>query len=127
MFDLKDVEEKITDEHLCKFDINKADFLLLKTKNSFDKEFNFEFVFLAESAANFLKEKQIKGVGIDALGIERNQPNHPSHHILLGSGIIVMEGVCLASVASGTYQMIAMPLKVLGHDALPLSAILIKQ
>ncbi|WXR61717.1 cyclase family protein [Peptostreptococcaceae bacterium AGR-M142] len=93
-------------------DIKKDDFLLFKTKNSFDKEFNFNFVYLNEEASNYLKSKEISGVGIDALGIERNQKNHQTHKILLNLDIPIIEGLCLKDIKEQYYTLIALPLKI---------------
>jgi kynurenine formamidase len=51
-------------------------FLLFKTRNSWDTEFNFDFIYEAEDAAEYLKEKKIAGTGIDSPGIERAQEGH---------------------------------------------------
>ena len=59
-------------------------------------------------------EKQIAGVGIDALGIERDQTDHATHKQLLGSGIIIIEGLQLKDVEVGEYLMVAAPLKFQG-------------
>ena len=40
--------------------------------------FNFKFIYIDESAARYLTEKEISGVGIDALGVERDQSDHDS-------------------------------------------------
>ncbi|MCT4584837.1 MAG: cyclase family protein [Peptostreptococcaceae bacterium] len=102
------IDEKI----LRTKDIKKNDFLLFKTKNSFDKEFNFNFVYLNEEASNYLKSKEISGVGIDALGIERNQKNHETHKILLSLDIPIIEGLCLKNIEEKYYTLIALPLKI---------------
>lgn len=102
------IDEKI----LRTKDIKKDDFLLFKTKNSFDKEFNFNFVYLNEEASNYLKSKEISGVGIDALGIERNQKNHETHKILLSLDIPIIEGLCLKDIEEKYYTLIALPLKI---------------
>lgn len=124
VLDLTDAVNKIEDKDLEKFEIDRGDFILLKTRNSFDTEFNFDFVYLTFGAARYLAEKGIAGVGIDALGIERNQSGHDTHKILFSNGIIIMEGINLMSVPAGIYEMIAMPLKIEGVDALPVNAIL---
>lgn len=127
VLDLTDVEDGITKEDLLKFEIEKEDFLLFKTKNSFDEAFNFEFIFLKADGAEYLAEKQIRGVGIDALGVERSQPNHPTHKTLFSAGIIVIEGLALKEVSEGEYFMVAAPLKLLETDAAPARVILIQE
>ncbi len=68
----------------------------------------------------------INGVGIDALGIERDQPNHETHLSLMNAGIHIIEGLVLKDVPEDTYTLIALPLKVTGVEAAPLRAILMK-
>ncbi len=126
VLDLTHVEDGITKTDLEKFDLQKNDFVLFKTKNSFDEAFNFEFVYLKEDGANYLANLQINGVGIDALGVERSQPNHPTHKALFGANIIVIEGLQLREVEEGTYFMVAAPLKLIGTDAAPARVILLE-
>jgi len=126
VLDLTNIIDEITSKDLENFNINQADFILLKTTNSFKKEFDFNFVFLSISGAKYLTSKCVKGVGIDALGIERNQADHITHKELFNNNVIIMEGVNLSNVPSGEYKMIAMPMKIENVDALPVSAILIK-
>ena len=115
---------KITRSHLETFDLQPHDFILIKTDNSFEDTFNFSFTFLDESAAHYLVEKSIDGVGIDGLGIERDQPTHPTHHALMHASIWIIEGLRLADVPPGTYTMIALPLSIPNMDALPLRILL---
>lgn len=125
VFDLSYVLESITKENLVNLAIRKNDFVIFKTRNSQDEGFNPNFVFVAESAANYLAELGIKGVGIDALGIERSQPGHPTHKALMSKNIIILEGLRLANIRSGSYTLIALPLKLRGLDASPVRAILL--
>lgn len=119
--------EKISRKDLENKDIKKGDFLLFKTKNSYFDDFIFDFAYLDEEGAAYLKEKEIKGVGIDALGIERNQKNHPTHKLLLGAGIIIIEGLRLKDVPEGEYFLIALPLKIKDVEAAPTRAILVEK
>ncbi|MRG86368.1 cyclase family protein [Salinibacillus xinjiangensis] len=127
VFDLTHVEEKIEEEHIQDLGIEKGDFVLFKTQNTFDEEFNFEFIFLAESGAKYLSEKGITGVGIDSLGIERAQEGHPTHKTLFAHDIIVIEGLSFKEVEPGTYHMVAAPLKVSGIDASPARVLLFEK
>ena len=56
---------KIEADDLKELNIEKDDFVLFKTRNSNVEHFDFEFVYVTESAAKYLAEKQIKGVGVD--------------------------------------------------------------
>lgn len=127
LFDLTHVNDGITKEDIVDLPIEKGDFVLFKTSNSFDEEFNFEFIYVKEDAARYLAEKGIDGVGIDSLGIERAQEGHPTHRTLFQNDIIVMEGLRLKDVEAGQYFMVAAPLKVIGTDASPARVLLFEQ
>ncbi|GMB07724.1 cyclase family protein [Thermolongibacillus altinsuensis] len=124
VFDLTNVKDKISKEDLQHLNIEENDFVLFKTQNSMEDAFNFEFIYVAEDAAQYLADKKVRGVGIDALGIERSQPGHPTHKTLFGSGVIVIEGLRLKDVPEGEYFMVAAPLKLVGTDAAPARVLL---
>jgi arylformamidase len=121
-----EVQEAIDGQWLSQFEFETDQIVLLKTKNSFDTHFNSAYVYLNENGAAFLKSKGIKAVGIDALGIERSAPGHPTHHVLLGNGIYIIEGLALAEVPQGYYTLHALPMKIQGVEGLPLRAYLEK-
>jgi len=125
VFNLLHVIDHIDVADLLDLDIQKGDFVLFQTKNSLSETFDFEFVYLNEAAATYLVKKGIRGVGTDALGIERNQPNHPTHDSLLNAGIIILEGLRLKGVRPKTYQFFCLPLKIAGVEALPVRAVLV--
>jgi arylformamidase len=127
VLDLTSVKEVITQQDLVNKNIEQGDFLLLKTTNSQSELFDFNFVYLSESAAAYLVKKGIAGVGIDALGIERLQPDHQTHHLLMHASILIIEGLRLKDTLEKTYTMIALPLSIPGMDALPLRAVLIHE
>lgn len=104
--------------------IEPKDVVFFKTRNSDTDAFDFDFVYVDESAAQRLKELRVLGVGLDALGIERAQAAHPTHKILLSSGIFILEGLRLKAVKAGPYELICLPLKIEGVDALPVRALL---
>ncbi|PDY46870.1 cyclase family protein [Bacillus pseudomycoides] len=126
VFDLTTVEDGITKTDLQHLDIQENDFILFKTRNSFEDEFNYEFIFLKEDGAHYLAERNIRGVGIDALGVERSQPGHPTHKALFNANIIVIEGLRLKNVPADQYFMVAAPLKLVGTDASPARVLLFK-
>ncbi|MBE3574259.1 MAG: cyclase family protein [Firmicutes bacterium] len=99
--------------------IQPGEFVLLKTANSPGPPFDPHFVFLAEDGAAFLAGLGVRGVGIDALGIERDQPGHPTHRILFQHGVTILEGLRLRHVPAGSYLLVAAPLLVAGGDAAP--------
>jgi arylformamidase len=126
VLDLKEVSERITRADLAKWDIEAGEFLLLQTKNSLQEAFDFAFVYLTEEGAQYLVEKQVHGVGIDALGIERAQPGHPTHKHLFRANIIIIEGLRLKEVPAGKYFMVAAPIKLVYTEAAPARVLLLE-
>ncbi len=124
VLDLTNVEDGITKADLESFDIQKGDFVLFKTRNSSIKEFDFNFIFLAKDGAKYLAEIGVRGVGIDALGVERSQEGHPTHKTLFANNVIVIEGLRLKDIAQGEYTMVAAPIKIVGTDAAPARVLL---
>lgn len=122
--DLRQKEEIIDKEHRA---LGFGKTVLLKTRNSLQDGFEFDFVYLTASGAAYLAQRKLSGVGIDALGIERNQPDHRTHKTLLGSGIWILEGLRLRQVPEGQYILNVMPLKISGVEALPARAVLLPE
>lgn len=110
---------------LVKAKIRKNDIVILKTSNKYKDTFDFNFVYLTEGGAEFLASKKIKAVGINALGIERSQPEHGTHKILFSKNITIIEGLELSKIKSGRYFFIGLPLKI-KNDASPIRAILVR-
>ena len=129
VLDLTKIEDKITNADLEKFDIQPNDIILLKTKNSnlnATEKFDSNFVYLEKSGAKFLADKKIKCVGIDYLGIERNQPNHETHKILLENNMLIIEGLRLKEANDYQYMFYCLPILMENLDAAPARAILIE-
>jgi arylformamidase len=104
--------------------------VLIKTHNSRlwgTAEFQKDFVGVTESGAKYLVEHGIKVVGVDYLSVEVfKTPGAPAHHTLLGAGTIVIEGLNLIDVEPAVYDMICLPLRVVGADGAPARVVLRK-
>lgn len=127
VIDCMDVTESITDEVLQHHTIEEGDIVLFKTRNSLlasNAPFAYDFIYLAASGAEYLAAKKIKAVGIDYLGIERQQPNHETHLALMRNRIAIIEGLRLAKVESGSYMLWCFPLAMQGLEAAPARAVL---
>lgn len=105
--------------------------LLLRTDNSAiwqrgDAGFVNDFVAIDPSGATWLVEHGVKLVGIDYLSVAPFDDGTPTHRILLGAGIIAVEGLNLSSIAPGEYQLICLPIKIGGADGAPCRTVLIR-
>ena len=105
--------------------------LLLKTRNSElwgegPASFPDSYVALSVEAARWLAERGVLLVGIDFLSIERRGAvGRPVHRTLLGAGLAVLEGIDLRNVPPGAYQLVCLPLRLVGSDGAPARAILL--
>jgi arylformamidase len=113
---------------LAAVDLSEDVRLLIKTQNSRlwgSPEFHTDYVGVTESGARHLVAHGIKVVGVDYLSIEEfRAPGAPAHRVLLGAGTIVIEGLNLADVDPGVYEMICLPLRIVGADGAPARVVL---
>ena len=126
VFDLTSCTGVITKEELSKFNIQKGDFIILKTKSSFDTEYDFNFPYVDRDAAKYLVEKEIIGLGFDAMSIEREQADFSTHRTLMEKGINILEGLRLAEIEEGEYFLSAAPIKLKGADGAFVRAVLVQ-
>ena len=103
--------------------------LLLHTRNSElwetkVTEFRKDFVALTHDAAQWIVDKGIRLIGVDYLSVQRYRDNARTHQILLGADTIALEGLNLSNVKSGFYELICLPLRLVGAEASPVRAIL---
>jgi arylformamidase len=104
--------------------------VLFRTRNSDrwvqgEKEFFKDYVGITPDGAQWLVEQGVRLVGIDYLSVGPYADPAPTHHILLGAGVIAVEGLNLSGVAPGEYKLVCLPLKIVGNDGAPARAILI--
>jgi arylformamidase len=102
--------------------------LLLKTRNSLIKgeAFTEDYVSLAPDGAQWLVERGIRLVGTDYLSIEAFRSECRTHKILLGNGILVLEGLVLAGIPEGNYYLTALPMNIPDAESAPVRAILLE-
>jgi arylformamidase len=102
--------------------------VLLRTGNNALWEtstFDPDYAFLTEEGARDLVDHRIEVVGVDYLSVEQfKRPGAPAHHVLLGAGAVVIEGLDLRRVEAGVYEMFCLPLPVAGGDGAPARVIL---
>jgi len=87
--------------------------------------FHRDFAYVAPDAAQLLADAGVQLVGVDYISAEQfGAPAPMTHRILLGKGIPIVEGLSLAGVGAGDYDLIVLPIKVGGHEGAPARAIL---
>ena len=121
--------EIIMPEDLRPNRIRKGERLLFKTDNSksrwYTKPFSKTFVSFSLEAARFLAERKIKCLGIDYLSVGSLQSDGGEiHRVLLKAGVWPIEGLDLSKVKPGEYEMICLPLKLVGSDGSPARVII---
>ncbi len=123
--------EAIRRSELKPHHLAKGERVLFKTWNSGHcwktDHFQKKFIYIEPSAAQYLAEVGVQTVGVDYLsvgGFERGGPE--THRILLQSGIWIIEGLNLEHVEPGDYELVCLPLKIIGGDGAPARAVLRK-
>jgi len=72
-----------------------------------------------------LSDAGTKLVGTDAPSVDPlDSRDLPAHHALIDTGIVNLEGLALANVQPGRYELVALPLKIADGDAAPVRAVL---
>jgi len=121
--------ERIERQHLEKADLRDDIRVLIKTRMSAhprgQRPHHDDSVLLDEAAALYLVQAGIKLVGFDDLSIDaHDSTDFKAHHVLLGAGVIVVEGLDLAEVEPGDYDMTCLPLRLVAADGAPARVVL---
>jgi arylformamidase len=75
---------------------------------------------LTPDGAAWIRDRGIRLIGWDRLSIDPvEDPALPAHRILLEAGVIVAEGLDLLDLPPGRYDLIALPLRLVGLDGSP--------
>jgi arylformamidase len=89
------------------------------------EEFNEDFAALAPELVEHLHRQGVKLVGIDTPSVDLfDSKELPSHRQFLKHDMAILETLVLKDVPEGLYELIALPLKLVGFDASPVRAIL---
>ena len=116
-------KETCTAQDLAAHDIRAGERLLLRTNNSTHvwkvDDFVEDYAYLDTSAARMLAERRVQMVGIDYLSIGRGKDGPEVHRILLSAGVVIVEGLDLSRVDAGSYDVVCLPIKILGGDGAP--------
>lgn len=131
VLDLRSVAEEITAEDLVAAGVDGATRVLFLTRNSTDAltrtEKSSTWVGLAPSGAHYLVDHGVLFAGSDYMTIEApaNTATWPTHVILCGAGVVILENANLAEVEPGDYLMVCRPVPFLGREAAPAPTVLL--
>jgi arylformamidase len=75
------------------------------------------------AAAQELVDRGVRLVGVDQMSVG----DENAHRVLLGAGVVVVEGLDLSGVEPGVYELYCLPLKLVGSDGAPARAILVRR
>jgi len=100
--------------------------LLLRTGSSTaDGAFPAEWPALSVRQVESLLERGLRLLGVDAPSVDtRHSTTLEVHHALFAGGAYNLENLDLRDVPDGAYDLVALPLKILGLDAAPVRAVL---
>lgn len=109
----------------------KGERVLFKTGNSElcwnTDHFQEKYIYIPPETARYLAERGVQTVGVDYLSVGGFETGGPeTHRILLQAGIWIIEGLILKDVAPGEYELLCLPLKIIGGDGAPARAVLRK-
>ncbi len=100
--------------------------VLLRTGTFPDAEaWNADFAALSVELIEALASRGVITIGIDTPSVDlQDSKDLPAHHAMLRHDMAILEGLVLSDVPPGTYELIALPLKLMGFDASPVRAVL---
>lgn len=119
--------ETITRETFAGLDARATPRVLVRTNTCDDKSvFPARIPTLAPEVPAWLGAQGVKLIGLDVPSVDQvDSKTLPIHHALDAAGIIILENLDLRATAPGTYELIALPLKIAGGDGSPVRAVLI--
>jgi kynurenine formamidase len=91
------------------------------------EEYFVNYPGLSKDGAEFLRDVNVKAVGIDGPDIDSyKSKGFPAHKILLGAGIVIYEGLInLGEISGKKFNFVGLPLKIHMGSASPVRAVAI--
>lgn len=122
--------ERVGTQHVRWPEMNKARIthprVLIRTGTYPDPDqFTTDFAALEPSLIDALGDQGVFTIGIDTPSVDLfSSKDLPAHKAFLRREISILEGLLLADVPPGEYELIALPLRLMGFDASPVRAVL---
>ncbi len=116
----------IEPHHLENRELSGVARVLFKTGSVRDRRvFADEFTAISAATVALLAELGVRLVGIDTPSVDPfDSVALEAHHALNRFAMVNLEGLDLDAVPPGAYELIALPLKLVGFDASPVRAVL---
>lgn len=104
----------------------RADRILFATGTFPDPErWNDDFAAIDPDLIDHLAKHNVKLVGLDTPSVDlKASTDLPTHRRILQHDMAILEGLVLKHVPPGVYELIALPLPLVGFDGSPVRAIL---
>ena len=117
---------EITAEEVSAWAPERGSRLLIKTREKIDpRVFPTSFAYLEPRAAELLGEAGVLLVGLDTPSVDPpDSTSLDSHRALARGDVAILENLDLTRVAAGSFELIALPLRLEGADASPVRALL---
>ena len=83
-------------------------------------KFDRTYAGLDESGARWIAERGgVQLVGFDYLSVQAYDASDETHKVLLGEGVVLVEGLDLSRVRTGWYELVCLPLLARGLEGAP--------
>jgi arylformamidase len=121
-------QDLITIDHLLRHsqDVAETKRVLLKTDVWLDSTtFPSRIPVIAPEVPDWFQANGVALLGLDLPSVDRIDAKVlQNHHALARCGVAIIESLDLSRVDAGTYNFVALPLKIAGGDAAPVRAVL---
>ncbi|TVQ32064.1 MAG: kynurenine formamidase [Phycisphaeraceae bacterium] len=103
-----------------------AERVLIRTETVPDPSvFREDFAALSPELIEAFHARGVRTIGIDTPSVDLFESKDlPAHKTFLRLDMAILEGITLKGVPDGAYELIALPLKLVGFDASPVRAVL---
>jgi arylformamidase len=107
-------------------DLRREERLLFRTPRPLkDDEWRDDFPYLSLGLARRAAAEGLKLIGIDTPSVDpMTSKTLEAHKALLQGGVAILESLDLGRVSEGLYELIALPLRIVGGDSSPVRAVL---
>jgi arylformamidase len=115
--------DAIDEAVLAGLDLDGVERVLFRSRNGrlWEQDgFASEFVAITPGGARILVDHGVRLAGVDYLSVGDAE----THRILLGAGIVCLEGLDLRVVPPGQYELFCGPVKLVGSDGAPARVVL---